>query len=389
MRHALLRNLRAGFGLAGRGPMLGLADPAALRARDTIMHARVTLAAAVFAVLTLAWIVVDAATFTRDMALALAAGRALAAGGFAVLAWRCTRLPARAGVALLFALPFAFYAYALAVLWGRPVDHGAFALVTAYLYLPFIVVAGVAVFPLTLLEGATLVAPWLAAAALAAVGDGPLDGAQSLGLTWLLVLVAGVALIAASSQLHFVVELVTQSSRDALTGALTRRVGLELLAVQVAQAQRRDLPLGLAFLDLDRFKAVNDLYGHAAGDGVLAAAAQAMARVLRRQDSVIRWGGEEFVLVLPNTEIEGVRRTVERLAEHGLGPRPDGTPQTASLGIVERRRDGVDDAADLVALADTRMYRAKQAGRNCVFDGGEAAWPFATARAADITRASA
>src|SRR6516165_7083347 len=127
MRNDPLRHFRTS--LAGCGIILGLDDPAALRARDAIMRARVTFAAALFAVLTLAWIAVDVATFTRDMALALAGDRALVAGGFALLAWRCARLPARVGVALLFALPFAFYAYALAVLWGRPVDHGAFALV--------------------------------------------------------------------------------------------------------------------------------------------------------------------------------------------------------------------------------------------------------------------
>jgi len=350
-----------------------------MRARDAIMRARIALAAAVFAVLTLAWIAVDVMTFARDLAVTLAAGRALAAGGFALLAWRCARLRARAGLAALFVIPFAFYVYALAALWGRPVDHEAFALVTAYLYLPFIVVAGIAVFPLTLIECVALAVPWLAIAGLAAATEGSFDGALSLGLLWLLVLVTGVAAIAAASQLHFVVELVAQSSRDALTGALNRRVGMELLAAHLAQAQRRDAPLGLAFLDLDRFKSVNDRWGHAAGDAVLAAAAAAMTKVLRRQDAVIRWGGEEFVLVLPNTDMQGVRRTIARLAAHGLGARPDGTPQTASVGLAERRTDETGDAVDIVALADSRMYRAKQAGRNRVFDGGGAAVPFDSA----------
>jgi diguanylate cyclase (GGDEF)-like protein len=379
MRHVL--HLLSSAAFAWRGVIIGIDDPAAARARDTIVRARIALAAPAFAVLTVAWIAVDLATFPRALALALAAGRAVAAGGFALLAWRSAQHPARAGLAVLFVIPLAFYLYALATLWGRQVDHEAFALAAAYLYLPFIIVAGIAVFPLTVIECAGIAGPWLAIAGLAAAGASPVDGALSLGLLWLLVLVAGVAAIAAVSQLHLVAELVAQSSRDALTGALNRRVGMELLTALVAQAQRHDAPLGLAFLDLDRFKGVNDAYGHAAGDAVLAAAAAAMIRVLRRQDSVIRWGGEEFVLVLPQTDMDGVRRTVSRLAEHGLGLRPDGTPQTASVGLAERRTDATADAAALVALADSRMYRAKQAGRNRIFDGAGAAVPFNVAAA--------
>src|SRR5439155_204495 len=89
-----------------------------------------------------------------------------------------------------------------------------------------------------------------------------------------------------------------------------------------------------------------------------------------------RWGGEEFVLVLPNTDMQGVRRTIARLATHGLGARPGGTQQTASVGLAERRADAVADEAALVALADARMYRAKQAGRNRVCVDVGAPMPF-------------
>jgi hypothetical protein len=102
--------------------------------------------------------------------------------------------------------------------------------------------------------------------------------------------------------------------------------------------------LAVAFLDLDQFKKVNDGWGHDAGDAVLGTAAERMRKCLRSQDALIRWGGEEFLIVLPNTDHDGARRMVARVAEHGLGPRPDGTPQTASIGIAELKHDRMTDS---------------------------------------------
>jgi diguanylate cyclase (GGDEF)-like protein len=144
------------------------------------------------------------------------------------------------------------------------------------------------------------------------------------------------------------------------------------------------------FLDLDRFKEVNDRYGHDAGDEVLRAAADRIAAVLRRQDTAIRWGGEEFLVLLPNTGVDGAARVARRLGAEGLGARPDGTPQTASVGLAERRVDGVDEASQLIELVDGRMYAAKDAGRNRLVGPDGAAQPFIPAAppVARLTRVS-
>jgi diguanylate cyclase (GGDEF)-like protein len=355
-------------------------------ARDAVIRARVTAIAAVFAVLTVAWIGVDLTLLEHGLAIRLAVGRIVAGLAFAALVILGVRRPATHSLALLFAIPLAFYAYALALPWDGHMGADGLALATTYLYLPFVVVGGVAIFPLTLAECAALAVPWLFAAAVAGATTNPAGHTLSLGLLWLLALIAGVAGIAAASQLQFLLALVVQASRDALTGALNRRVGIELLEAQIAGAQRRDAPLSVALIDLDRFKAINDGFGHAAGDRTLAAAVAAMMRVSRRQDGVIRWGGEEFVLVLPHTDLDGARRTVERLAIHGLGLRPDGAPQTASVGIAELHADQAADSTALVALADERMYQAKRTGRNRVAgpDGAIAVLPVPAATAAPV-----
>ena len=161
------------------------------------------------------------------------------------------------------------------------------------------------------------------------------------------------------------------ATRDGLTGLLTRRVGEELLDHQFAYAKRQDLPLAVLFIDLDRFKSINDQFGHKAGDDVLSNVGRVFTQIFRRQDVVIRWGGEELVIGLPGTDAAGAEIIARRLAALGLGQRPDGLPVTASIGIAERKSDGIDRLRALTELADRRMYQAKQAGRNRVCFQGE------------------
>jgi diguanylate cyclase (GGDEF)-like protein len=131
----------------------------------------------------------------------------------------------------------------------------------------------------------------------------------------------------------------------------------------------------VAFLDLDRFKAVNDGWGHDAGDRVLSDVAAHLRNGVRRQDSVIRWGGEEFVLLLPMTDKDAARLLLDRLCSDGVGRRPDGTRQTVSVGIADLEQDKVTSWAELVTLADRRMYMAKEAGRNRIVADDTAATP--------------
>ena len=156
-----------------------------------------------------------------------------------------------------------------------------------------------------------------------------------------------------------------------LTGAFTRPSGAETLDLQYHIAAMHEAPITVAFVDLDDFKSVNDSFGHDEGDRVLQAMAESLRSCLRRGDALIRWGGEEFLLVLGNTDPLGARLVVQRLREKGFGVRPDGAALTASIGVAERIKDGTLDWPQLVELADKRMYDAKNSGKDRAILPGE------------------
>ena len=352
--------------------------PAAVRERTDLIAGRVRLIAGIFAVLTLAWIPIDAHTIRWPYWGEVMAGRVVAALLFAALALRpghWPRLGAALEVAMLVAIPLGFFLYTsnlLSVSGYSGGTGGMLAVSTAYFYLPFVVAAGLGIFPLTALEAALPAGLAIGAMALAIeVWPQFLGGQSGLATLWRIVLIAGIAMLAGMSQLRFLLRLTVESMRDGLTGLMTRRMGEELLDHQFAHAKRQDLPFALLFVDLDRFKSINDQFGHKAGDDVLASVGRVFAEVFRRQDILIRWGGEEFVVGLPGTDAAGAEVIVRRLAEVGLGRRPDNLPVTASIGIAERKSDGVDRLRSLTELADSRMYRAKQAGRNRACFRGE------------------
>ncbi len=166
-------------------------------------------------------------------------------------------------------------------------------------------------------------------------------------------------------------EVTRLSNIDALTGLMNRRA----LAVQAEQAvqmaKRHSRCLAVLIVDLDKFKQVNDVFGHQAGDAVLVAAARAMATALRKTDALARCGGEEFVAVLAEVERDAVREVAERCRQSisdidvaTLVPGMTG-PQTASIGVALFPDHGEDFEA-LVARADKALYAAKAAGRNRV-----------------------
>jgi diguanylate cyclase (GGDEF)-like protein len=162
-------------------------------------------------------------------------------------------------------------------------------------------------------------------------------------------------------------QIAALATRDALTGLSNRRqIDLDL-AASVKHAQRHGGPLCVALVDVDHFKSVNDRFGHTVGDEVLISVAGCLAGSLRAGDHVGRFGGEEFLLILPATTMAQASLLVERLrarleALHALPS--DERPVTASFGLAAWRGD--ESAADLVRRADRALYRAKNAGRNRV-----------------------
>lgn len=152
---------------------------------------------------------------------------------------------------------------------------------------------------------------------------------------------------------------------DALTGVPNRRYLLSEIGRELERGQRYKRSLALILLDLDRFKHVNDRYGHETGDRVLQQVAQRIQRSIRQSDRMGRWGGEEFLVLLPELGLEEATQLAERLREELKQPLLEGLePLSASLGVVVARPGDTPDY--LVNRADQAMYAAKRAGGNLV-----------------------
>jgi diguanylate cyclase (GGDEF)-like protein len=157
--------------------------------------------------------------------------------------------------------------------------------------------------------------------------------------------------------------------RDELTGQPNRRAVWAYAQAQLEQSQRLGVPLTLAMIDLDHFKRINDTWGHAGGDAVLRALAQAAGEVLRGQDRFGRWGGEEWLLVMPGTAVHEAPAVFARLrARFVATPAAGGVGThgcTFSMGAAELSEQTATLEA-LVAECDRQLYRAKSQGRDCV-----------------------
>jgi diguanylate cyclase (GGDEF)-like protein len=161
-------------------------------------------------------------------------------------------------------------------------------------------------------------------------------------------------------------ELARLAAVDALTGLRNRRAIEGYLHDALSVARRHELPLSLLLIDVDHFKTFNDQLGHRSGDAVLAHAAQVLDGALRAEDAIGRWGGEEFLVVLPGTDEEGAVRATERIraalaADQPEEARAHGLPVTITIGVAEWQQE---DMSELVSRADRALYGGKAAGRD-------------------------
>lgn len=164
------------------------------------------------------------------------------------------------------------------------------------------------------------------------------------------------------------------ASTDPLTGVVNRRRFFHTAEAELYRARRYDRPLVLALVDIDHFKRINDNYGHAVGDDTLKTLAHAVGNRLRRSDLFARFGGEEFVLLLPETQLGDGLRLCERLRQMvetiklQIPDRAEPFGFTVSIGVADLQHDG-DSLNQLLARADAALYKAKRDGRNQVAYG--------------------
>jgi two-component system chemotaxis response regulator CheY len=173
-------------------------------------------------------------------------------------------------------------------------------------------------------------------------------------------------LLSLNEQLHF------QASHDPLTELLNRLAIMDHARAELARNHRTGAPLSIALVDLDFFKSINDRYGHLVGDAALKHVARLMRKAVRPYDWVGRWGGEEFLLLLPGAQLEEAQVIAERLRmliettplalETGII-----VNLTASIGIAPTGNDEQLSIDELFLRADQALYAAKAAGRNCVY----------------------
>ena len=166
-------------------------------------------------------------------------------------------------------------------------------------------------------------------------------------------------------------QLVVMATYDEMTGLLNRRKLTEIALIELARARRQDKPIGMIMIDIDHFKSVNDCYGHEVGDAALRLIANTVKSHLRPYDQAGRWGGEEFLLLLPGASIGDAVIIAERLRVSLSGTPLVISDQTtiklsASFGVVSTNQFSFTTFDELVRLADNALYKAKNNGRNRV-----------------------
>lgn len=165
-------------------------------------------------------------------------------------------------------------------------------------------------------------------------------------------------------------EMEKLSVTDDLTGLYNRRHALNIAGNEVSRSKRYSSPLGLIMLDVDRFKEINDKYGHLVGDDVLITVADVLKENIRTPDTVARYGGDEFIIILPQTENDQAKSIAERLRnkvseKYFVTGKGNQIRLTISIGVTQLRDDS-DTLEDLIRRADSALYSSKKSGRDAV-----------------------
>jgi diguanylate cyclase (GGDEF)-like protein len=228
---------------------------------------------------------------------------------------------------------------------------------SAHSFLMLGLVFMIAIVPVTLVESVALSLPIIGLLIIG--GQVPLM-TGAIPLEMLLSVLLPLAVFSSLVQLYRTIKAAQEIAIDPLTGCYTRAFGTEMIRVSFDGALRKKAPYTVAFIDLDDFKQINDRYGHDYGDRILGEVGGNLVSRFRRSDLVVRWGGEEFLVLLPELDRERAAEVLDRVMAPGLAALENGQVQKASVGLSERIEDAIALPQNLIELADRRMYEAKK-----------------------------
>ncbi|MEH6473659.1 MAG: GGDEF domain-containing protein [Halopseudomonas sp.] len=334
--------------------------------RAQYINSRVRLLALLFAVLTPLWIPVDYFLLDWEQFQLMAIVRLLFSIVLLMLAGvselNVQLAEARRRLVVLMVLPALFHLLTQSIL--RDVDHSD--LLVCYSFLPFLIIVMHCIFPLTMTEGVGLATLTITLLSLDNLFQATLFSIRGIGDLWLMGLIMGVAVWAQLSQLHMQLKLFDEATTDPLTGLLNRRTLMKQLNHVQGQLRRNGRPVSMLMMDLDHFKQINDRYGHQTGDRVLVQFAQILRQQVRRSDYVARFGGEEFLAVLPEASPDDALLLAERIIKccraSVLLEEQSEVHFSVSIGVGQ-----LDEALSVEASlsqTDAALYQAKDQGRD-------------------------
>jgi diguanylate cyclase (GGDEF)-like protein len=336
--------------------------------RAELLLQRIRFIATLFSILIPLWLVVDYLLLPLNLFLPIVVIRLISTAHFIYLArYRTEQVELKKSLLLLAGmlinLPLTFFASAhyLALVPPEGVYHLP---VELYTLLPYIAVGMLGLFPLTLLECAIMA---LLVAMLTVTGWGYYSTVPALELLptlWLLIIILGIVLFSSTIQLQYMITMVTRVDLDPVTGAQTRKSGVQSLSKAFQQAELHNEYLSIALVDLDNVQNIIAEFDYATYDHVVQEAADILAEDLRCNDMLVHWGEKVFLLILPGTDCNGVEIIAQRILGQGLGTLPDGRPVTASIGICEKSADDIDEWSSMLELVDGRRDEAKRQGKD-------------------------
>ncbi|WP_028301209.1 GGDEF domain-containing protein [Oceanospirillum beijerinckii] len=334
--------------------------------RAEYINTRIRLLALLFSILTPLWIPVDYLILPEETFLDIVLARLVFSASLLALWVRASYVhslyKARRRLVVLMVMP-AFFHLSTQFILGEHLNNDYLA---SYTFLPILIIAIHCVFPLTLKEGVLLAFFTIVALSMDELVKRQLFSLTSLNNMWLLGVIMSIAIWAQLSQLHMQLKLFEQATTDALTGLLNRRSFMSQVETELSRSERYNRPLTMALFDLDFFKQVNDVYGHQAGDKVLVYFSELLREELRATDIIGRFGGEEFIVALPETPLSEAEQVINRVLQScrdtvvEFDGREIHFTSSAGLGEV------LVDVQSSMKLVDGALYEAKDRGRDQV-----------------------